>query len=166
VTDTPDPTRTDQVDTDQARTDQARTARRARHAAILAEVATEETEAAETEIATTNTALVVPLHLRIDRDRDRDLDTALRARARARADTEHIPTSALVRRLLRHAVHDTGERSLTAAAAEDIARRVTREQVSTRATAGPADTPGRSPETRRRHGWSVNPASTAANRNA
>jgi len=110
--------------TDHARTDQTRTARRARHAAILAEVATEETEATETEVATTNTALVVPLHLRIDRD----LDTALRARA----DTEHIPTSALVRRLLRHAIHDTGQSSLTTAAVEDIARRVTREELKSR----------------------------------
>jgi hypothetical protein len=104
--------------------DHARTARRARHTAILAEVATEEAEATETEAATTDAALIVPLHLRIDRD----LDTALRARA----DTEHIPTSALVRRLLRHAVHDTGESGLTAAAVEDIARRVTREELGSR----------------------------------
>lgn len=122
MTHTTDPTHT--VIPDRARTDHARTARRARHTAILAEVATEEAEATETEAATTGAALVVPLHLRIDRD----LDTALRSRA----DTEHIPTSALVRRLLRHAVHDTGESGLTAAAVEDIARRVTREELGSR----------------------------------
>jgi len=109
---------------DHARTDQTRTARRARHAAIRTEVATEEAEAAETELAGNAAALVVPLHLRIDRD----LDTALRARA----DTEHIPTSALVRRLLRHAVHDTGQSRLTTAAVEDIARRITREELKSR----------------------------------
>jgi len=105
-------------------TDQARAARRARHAAILAEVATEEAEATEAEATANNAALVVPLHLRIDRD----LDTALRHRA----DTEHIPTSALVRRLLRQAVHDTPTTALTEATVEDIARRVTREELRAR----------------------------------
>ncbi|MDQ2790239.1 MAG: ribbon-helix-helix protein, CopG family [Actinomycetota bacterium] len=56
----------------------------------------------------------MPLHLRIDRE----LDTQLRRRAAA----EHIPTSALVRRLLRQAVHEHSLGGPTAAEVEDIAR--------------------------------------------
>lgn len=103
--------------------EQSRSARRARHARILAEVATEEAEATEAEAATNTAALVVPLHLRIDRDLD--------AQLRQLADTEHIPTSALVRRLLRQAVCYTPT-TLTEAAVEDIARRVTREELRAR----------------------------------
>lgn len=106
MTDAPDPTRA---------------ARRARHAQIRADVATEEAEAAEAEAATNNAALVIPLHLRIDRDLD--------AHLRQLADTEHIPTSALVRRLLRQAVHNTPPTALTEATVETIARRVTREEL-------------------------------------
>jgi hypothetical protein len=96
-------------------------ARRARHEAILAEVAQEEAEAAETEAVERAGILDIPLHLRIDRE----LDTQLRRRA---AD-EHIPTSALVRRLLRQAIHEHHRGGLTAEEVEDIARRIAREEL-------------------------------------
>ena len=102
----------------------ARGARRARHAEILAEVATEEAEAAEAEAAEKAANLDVPLHLRIDRELD--------AQLRQRAGSERIPTSALVRRLLRQAVHDRRPEALSAAAVEDIARRVAREELQNR----------------------------------
>jgi hypothetical protein len=97
-------------------TDEARATRRARHEAILAEVAQEEAEIAEKA-----STLDTPLHLRIDRE----LDAQLRRRAAA----EHIPTSALVRRLLRQAVQEHHAGGLTAAEVEDIARRVAREEL-------------------------------------
>ncbi|HEV8558607.1 MAG TPA: hypothetical protein VGR06_19740 [Actinophytocola sp.] len=96
--------------------DPAAATRRARHAAIRAEVADEETEAAENAAA-----LDVSLHLRISQS----LDTELRKRAAA----EHIPTSALVRRLLTQAVHQRDTGALTAAEVEEIARRVAREEL-------------------------------------
>lgn len=96
-------------------------ARRTRHAAIRAEVAQEEAEAAEAEAAENATALDVPLHLRIDRQ----LDAQLRQRAAA----EHIPTSALVRRLLRQAAHEHHTGSLSTAEVENIARRIAREEI-------------------------------------
>lgn len=102
-------------------TDHTRDARRARHAAIRAEVAQEETEAAEAEAAENATTLDVPLHLRIDRH----LDAQLHQQAAA----EHIPTSALVRRLLRQATHDYRSDSPTTAEVEEIARRVAREEI-------------------------------------
>ena len=102
-------------------TEHTRAARRARHDAILAEVAAEEAEAVEAEIAEKASSLDVPLHLRIDRELDAEL--------RRRAAAEHIPTSALVRRLLRRAVHEQTTGGLTAAEVEDIARRVTREEL-------------------------------------
>ncbi|MGH3802423.1 MAG: ribbon-helix-helix protein, CopG family [Pseudonocardiaceae bacterium] len=102
-------------------TEEARTARRTRHEAILAEIAQEEAEAAEAEVAEKASTLDTPLHLRIDRE----LDAQLRRRAAA----EHIPTSALVRRLLRQAVHEHHPGGLTAAEVEDIARRVAREEL-------------------------------------
>jgi len=102
-------------------TEEARAARRARHEAILSEVAQEEAEAAETEIAEKASALDMPLHLRIDRE----LDAQLRRRAAA----EHIPTSALVRRLLRQAVQEHHPGGLTTAEVEDVARRVVREEL-------------------------------------
>lgn len=102
-------------------TDEARAARRARHEAILAEVAQEEAEAAETDIAEKASTLDMPLHLRIDRE----LDAQLRRRAAA----EHIPTSALVRRLLRQAVQEHHHSGLTMAEVEDVARRVVREEL-------------------------------------
>src|ERR1035437_8807285 len=100
-------------------TEKARAARRTRHERILAEVAQEEAEVAETA-----STLDIPLHLRIDRE----LDAQLRQRAAA----EHIPTSALVRRLLRQTVREHESGGLTVAAVEDIARRVTREELRTR----------------------------------
>lgn len=104
--------------------DTARTARRARHAAILTEVATEEAETAEAEAAANNAALDVPLHLRIDR--------ALDAQLRHRADTERIPTSALVRRLLRQAVDASSDTPITVDRVEAIARRIVREELGSR----------------------------------
>ncbi len=97
--------------------DEARTRRRT----ILAEYAEEEAEAAEAEIAEKNAVLDVPLNLRIDKDLDGHL--------RRRAAVEQIPTSALVRRLLRQAVHEHLSSELTAADVETIARRVAREEI-------------------------------------
>lgn len=102
-------------------TKKARVARRDRHEAILAEVAQEEAESAEADIAEKASTLDRPLHLRIDRE----LDAQLRRQAAA----EHIPTSALVRRLLRQAVHEHPISELTSAEVEDIARRVAREEL-------------------------------------
>ncbi len=104
-------------------TEESRTARRVRHDAILAEVAQEESEAAEAEIVEKGGTLDMPLHLRIDRELDEQL--------RRRAAAEHIPTSALVRRLLRQAVHEHRP-GLTATEVEDIARRVAREELHRR----------------------------------
>ncbi|HMA47748.1 MAG TPA: hypothetical protein VKP11_11220 [Frankiaceae bacterium] len=100
--------------------DTSRTARRARHEAIRAEIAVEEAEAAEAEAAEKTSALDVPMHLRIDKELDQQL--------RQRASDEHIPTSALVRRLLRRAMQQQGA-ALSAAEVEDIARRVVREEL-------------------------------------
>lgn len=86
---------------------------------IRAEYAEEEAEAAEAEIAEHNAALDVPLNLRIDKD----LDGQLKRQAAA----AQIPTSALVRRLLRQAVHDPGASVLTEEQVEAIARRVVAE---------------------------------------
>lgn len=97
-----------------------RRARQARHAAIRAEIAAEETEATEAEAAETGAALDVALHLRIDNDLDRQL--------RARADAEHIPTSALVRRLLRQAIQQPAS-ALSPREVEQIARRVARDEL-------------------------------------
>jgi hypothetical protein len=46
-----------------------------------------------------------------------------------RAANEHVPTSALVRRLLRQAVGEPLRENLTAAEVEEIARRVAREEL-------------------------------------
>lgn len=101
-------------------TDDARGARRARHHAIRAEVAQEEAEAAQAEGKEKASALDMPLHLRIDRELD--------AQLRRQAAEAHVPTSALVRRLLRQAVQEPREQ-LTAADVEGIARRVAREEL-------------------------------------
>lgn len=101
-------------------TDSDQLARRSRHEAILAEVATEEAEAAEAETVERTAALDVPMHLRIDRALDRQL--------RQRADDEHLPVSALVRRLLRQAMQQ-GIVAMSAAEVETIARRVAREEL-------------------------------------
>ena len=87
--------------------------------AIRAEYAEEEAEAAEAEIAERNAALDVPLNLRIDRDLDAEL--------KRQAAAAQIPTSALVRRLLRQAVRDSGASVLTVEQVEAIARRVVAE---------------------------------------
>ncbi|UNX55624.1 hypothetical protein MF406_05030 [Georgenia sp. TF02-10] len=91
-----------------------------RHDAIRAEVAGEEAEAAEAEAVEKAAALDVPMHLRIDRRLDQQL--------RQRASEEHIPTSALVRRLLRQAVQQ-GPPGVSVAEVEGIARRVAREEL-------------------------------------
>ncbi|HVX45824.1 MAG TPA: hypothetical protein VHC49_18185 [Mycobacteriales bacterium] len=104
------------------KTTTARGARRARHAAIRAEVAVEEAEAAEAEAAENAGALDVPLHLRITRGLDAEL--------RQRADSEQIPMSALVRRLLTQAVHEHPAGGLSEAEVEQIARRVVTEHVN------------------------------------
>jgi len=101
-------------------TDTASVARRSRHEAIRADVAMEEAEAAEAEAGEKTTALDVPMHLRIDRDLDE--------RLRQRASGEGIPTSALVRRLLRQAMQQ-GSPGLSRADVEDIARRIAREEL-------------------------------------
>ena len=104
-------------------TDTARADRRARHEAIRTEVAAEEAEAAESEAAEKANTLDVPMHLRIDRDLDE--------RLRQRATGEGIPTSALVRRLLRQAMQQSPA-VLSHADIEDIARRVAREELQSR----------------------------------
>ena len=98
----------------------ARVKRRIRHEAIRAEVATEEAEASEAEAADKANTLDVPMHLRIDRNLDEQL--------RQRASGEGIPTSALVRRLLRQAMQESSA-VLSQADVEDIARRVAREEL-------------------------------------
>jgi hypothetical protein len=102
-------------------TDASRTARRARHHAIREELAGEEAEAAEAEATERASALDVPMHLRIDKKLDQQL--------RQRASAEHIPTSALVRRLLRQAMQQQGGPVMSEAEVEDIARRVAREEL-------------------------------------
>jgi len=102
-------------------TDPVKIARRARHKAILAQVADEEMEAAEAEAAENAAALDVSLHLRISHA----LDVELRERAAA----EHIPTSALVRRLLTQVVYQRGTHVPTTTEIEEIARRITREEL-------------------------------------
>ncbi|GEL20010.1 ribbon-helix-helix protein, CopG family [Pseudonocardia asaccharolytica] len=83
------------------------------------EDAEEEAEAAELEAAQAAAALEVPLSLRITRE----LDTALKQRAAA----EQVSPSALVRRLLRQALHAEPAPVLTVEQVEQIARRVMRE---------------------------------------
>ena len=102
-------------------TDPDKAARRARHEAIRAQVADEETEAAEAEAAENSATLDVSLHLRISHTLDDEL--------RRRAAVEHIPTSALVRRLLTQAVHHRDTAGVSAAEVEEIARRVAREEL-------------------------------------
>lgn len=84
--------------------------------AVRDEYAEEEAETAEAEVGGVTASLDVALNLRIDRM----LDSELKKRAAA----ERIPTSALVRRLLRQAVHDGETPVLTVEQVEAIARRV------------------------------------------
>jgi hypothetical protein len=101
-------------------TDTEQVARRARHEAIRAEVVVEEAKAAEADAVEKTSALDVPMHLRIVKRLDQQL--------RQRASDEHIPTSALVRRLLRQAMQQGGP-ALSPADVEGIARRVAREEL-------------------------------------
>lgn len=87
--------------------------------AVREEYADEEAEAAEIEAAENAAALDVPLSLRITKE----LDSQLKRRAIA----EQISPSALVRRVLRQAVHDSSGPVLTVEQVEEIARRVIRE---------------------------------------
>jgi hypothetical protein len=102
----------------------AEAARRRRHAAIRAEVAEEEAEAIEAEIAEKAGVLDVPLHLRIDRELD--------AQLREQAAQAQIPTSALVRRLLREALQGQRRDSPSVSEIEQIARRIAREEIAGR----------------------------------
>jgi hypothetical protein len=90
--------------------------RLARHARLREGVAEEEAEAIATEIAENQQAA---LSLRVP--------ASLMAELKARADAEHIPTSALVRRLLTEGLRAPGAPVLTVEQVEQIARRVYRE---------------------------------------
>ncbi|MCM3921759.1 ribbon-helix-helix protein, CopG family [Frankia sp. AiPs1] len=90
--------------------------RRARRAAIRAEYAVEEAEAAEAEAVESEQAVV---SVRVPAS----LADALKARAAA----EHIPTSALVRRILSRAVESRDAPVITEDQVEEIVRRVLRE---------------------------------------
>jgi hypothetical protein len=83
------------------------------------EYAEEEAEAAELEAAQNAAALDVTLSLRINHDLDSEL--------RRRAAVEEVSPSALVRRLLRHALQENATPALTVEQVEEIARRVVRE---------------------------------------
>lgn len=89
---------------------------RARRDAIRAEYAAEEAESAEAE-AVENEQAVVSVRV----------PASLAEALKARAATEHIPTSALVRRLLTQAVEEPPSAALTVEQVEEIARRVFRE---------------------------------------
>jgi predicted DNA binding CopG/RHH family protein len=90
---------------------------RARRNAIRAEYATEEVEAAEAE-ALENEQAVVSVRV----------PASLAETLKSRAATEHIPTSALIRRILTRAVNDPElPPVLTVEQVEEIARRVFRE---------------------------------------
>jgi len=91
-------------------------ATRARRDAIRAEYATEEAEAAEAE-ALENEQAVVSVRV----------PASLAETLKSRAAAEHIPTSALIRRILSQAVHDPGAPVLTVEQVEEIARRIFRE---------------------------------------
>jgi predicted DNA binding CopG/RHH family protein len=91
---------------------------RARRDAIRGEYAAEEAEAAEAE-AVENEQAVVSVRV----------PASLAEALRTRAASEHIPTSALVRRLLTQAVREPPATALTVEQVEEIARRVFRESV-------------------------------------
>jgi predicted DNA binding CopG/RHH family protein len=90
--------------------------RRARREAIRAEYAAEEADAAEAEAVEAEQAVV---SVRVPAS----LADALKARAAA----EHIPTSALVRRILARAVESRDAPVVTVDQVEEIVRRVLRE---------------------------------------
>jgi predicted DNA binding CopG/RHH family protein len=89
---------------------------RVRRDAIRAEYAAEEAESAEAE-AVENEQAVVSVRV----------PASLAEALKAKAATEHIPTSALVRRLLTQAVQEPPATALTIEQVEEIARRVFRE---------------------------------------
>ncbi|HEX5116647.1 MAG TPA: ribbon-helix-helix protein, CopG family [Pseudonocardiaceae bacterium] len=89
---------------------------RARRDAIRAEYAAEEAESAEAE-AVENEQAVVSVRV----------PASLAEALKAKAASEHIPTSALVRRLLTQAVQAPPATALTVEQVEEIARRVFRE---------------------------------------
>jgi predicted HicB family RNase H-like nuclease len=87
-----------------------------RHARLRDEIAEEEAEAIAEEASENQQAA---LSLRVP--------ASLVAELKARAEAEHIPTSALVRRLLTQALHEPSAPVLTVEQVEQIARRVYRE---------------------------------------
>ena len=102
-------------------TDPETEARRARHAALRAEYAEEEAAAAAEEIAENEQAA---LSLRVP--------TVLADALKTQAAKEHIPTSALVRRILTQAMEQPSGPALTVAQVEEIARRVCRDEEKAR----------------------------------
>jgi predicted DNA binding CopG/RHH family protein len=89
---------------------------RARRDAIRAEYMDEEAEAAEAE-ALENSQVVLSVRV----------STALAETLKMRAAEQHVPTSALIRRILTRAVREGTEPVLTVEQVEEIARRVVRE---------------------------------------
>jgi predicted DNA binding CopG/RHH family protein len=89
---------------------------RVRRDAIRADYAAEEAEAAEAE-AIENEQAVVSVRV----------PAALAESLKSRAAAEHIPTSALIRRILSQAMRDPAAPVLTVEQVEEIARRVYRE---------------------------------------
>jgi hypothetical protein len=89
---------------------------RARRDAIRAEYMDEEAESAEAEALESSQAV---LSVRVP--------TALVEILKMRAAEQHVPTSALIRRILTRAVQEGTEPVLTVEQVEEIARRVVRE---------------------------------------
>ncbi|MGH3694984.1 MAG: CopG family antitoxin [Pseudonocardiaceae bacterium] len=89
---------------------------RVRRDAIRAEYMDEEAEAAEAEALENSQAV---LSVRVP--------TALAETLKMRAAEQHVPTSALIRRILTRAVREGMEPVLTVEQVEEIARRVVRE---------------------------------------
>ncbi|MCE7007683.1 ribbon-helix-helix protein, CopG family [Kibdelosporangium philippinense] len=96
--------------------DDAKRERLLRHAQLREEIADEEAEAIAADAADNQQAA---LSLRVP--------ASLVAELKARAEAEHIPTSALVRRLLTQAMREPTAPVLTVEQVEQIARRVYRE---------------------------------------
>lgn len=89
---------------------------RARRDSIRADYVDEEAEAGDAEALENDQAV---LSVRVP--------AALAETLKARAEDEHLPTSALIRRILTRAVRDDAEPVLTIEQVEEIARRVVRE---------------------------------------
>ncbi len=88
----------------------------ARRAAIRAEYADEEAEAVDTEVLENDQAVT---SVRVP--------AALAETLKARAADAHVPTSALIRRILTRAARAGPEPVLTVGQVEEIARRIVRE---------------------------------------